>query len=169
MSEVIRTYAGTGICNFAGDGRDRTETHLSSPAGLAVSLYGGDVFVSESGGRIRRFTQAGAVTSAVYTSTLPILQSPSGISLSSDLANTLAIADTTANRLFSLSSSSTDNAAVDGGLQTLVGTGIPGDIIDGPGNETDLRQPIGMASAVFSFQGRYDSYLLFSDAGASGV
>lgn len=165
--QSISTLVGVGLCDFAGDGRPLAETHIDSPVGLAVSPYG-DIFISEGGGRVRLITQGSTVTtSAVFASSAqPALLSPSGLALSTAYADTLVIADVSANRLFaSTFAVAAAEPVIYGGLETLAGTGLAGDAVDGPGNETALREPVGLETAYFTYQSVSQDYLVLSDSG----
>jgi hypothetical protein len=59
---VIRTFAGTGVAGFDGDGGQAVKARLNQPAGLAIDR-GGDVFVADSGNaRVRRIGPQGQIT-----------------------------------------------------------------------------------------------------------
>lgn len=163
---TIRTVVGVGVCDFAGDGRQLAETHIDAPVGVAASPSG-NLFISESGGRVRLVAQGSMVTtSAVFAAAQPALQSPSGLAVSREDDETLVIADAAANRLLALSFAPVaDQRVFYAGLSTLAGTGLAGDAVDGPGNATALRELVGLENAYFTFRDRTQSFLVFSDAG----
>ena len=173
----LSSFAGTGECKFAGDGRPPIQTHLSYPVGMVVSASG-DAFVSEEGGRVRRAANAGlspnygvyvAMTTVVASAASAAVgwQAPRGLA-TRPVSNTLVVATGINNRIVSLSfDDSTNTSAQRFGLGTVVGSGFPGSIIPGDPTLVSTRQVVGLARASYGEFVR--SILFFSDAGALGI
>lgn len=170
------SFAGTGECTFAGDGRPPIQTHLSYPVSMVVSASG-DAFISEEGGRVRRAANTGlspnngdymAMTTVVVSpaSAAAGWQAPRGLATLS-VSNTLVVATGNTNRIVSVSFDEASNSsALRFGLGTVVGSGIPGNTNPGDPTLVSTRQVVGLARASYGEFVR--TILFFSDAGAVG-
>ena len=128
---TMATVAGTGAAGFDGDQRLATQTRLDSPAAVAVDADG-NLFIADSGNnRVRRVdVMTGEIT------TVARLGSPSGVAIDSRTGR-LFMSDSSNHRISTL--------GADGKLQTVAGTGRPGQTGDGGRAENaTLRFPTAL-------------------------
>jgi sugar lactone lactonase YvrE len=97
---IITTVAGTGVCRSSGDGGPATAASLCSPFGLATDAAG-NLFIVDSGRRIRRIGPDGIITTVPGTAAT----GPCGgaglcepISVAVDLAGNLFVTNTTVDQ-----------------------------------------------------------------------
>ncbi|HKY34627.1 MAG TPA: RHS repeat-associated core domain-containing protein [Polyangiaceae bacterium] len=100
----IRTFAGTGVPGFSGDGQRATAAQLSDPRGLALATDGSLYIADQRNNRIRRVTPDGFIQTVVgggdlqpRDSQLPTqikLDKPDGITFSQDGALYVATGST---------------------------------------------------------------------------
>jgi sugar lactone lactonase YvrE len=63
----ITTVAGTGACDFTGDGGPATQAAICGPFAMAIDPQGRILFADAGNSRIRRFTPGGAITTVAGT------------------------------------------------------------------------------------------------------
>jgi mucin-19 len=144
---VVSTVAGTGVLGSAGDGGPATAATLNSPGGVLVDSAGNLFIADTSNHRVRKVSPAGVITNVAGTgaasfggdgglATNAALNSPNSIAI--DSKGNLFIADTGNNRI--------RKVGLDGLIQTIAGTGVPGFSGDG-GDATAARlnAPAGIA------------------------
>lgn len=133
-SGPVRVIAGSGSVSAA-DGIPSTQASFLSPSGVTLDLNG-ILYISDSGAhRVYAVDQTGLIHFAAgngTTSTTQLgvaigtaLQTPS--SLATDAAGDLYIADTAANRVYSVYASSASGT----NIASVIGTGTPGNSGDG--------------------------------------
>jgi hypothetical protein len=137
-TNVITTYAGTGLTGFCGEGVPATSACIYHPRGLKFNATSGDLYIAdESNDRIRRV--ANDVNHTITTvagngvrgfggdsgaATLALLDQPRGVAF--DAANNLYIADATNDRIRKVLVGA--DATVNGGagetISTYAGVGL---------------------------------------------
>ena len=97
---IITTVAGTGVCRSSGDGGPATAASLCSPFGLATDAEG-NLFMVDSGRRIRRIGPDGIITTVPGTAATGLCGGPGlcePISVAVDLAGNLFVTNTTVDQ-----------------------------------------------------------------------
>ncbi len=142
----IYTFAGTGVCDFGGDGGPATNAKLRKPRGLAFDTSGNNLYFADTdNNRIRRVDMA---TNKIYTvagtgaggyngdGILAVdakLNKPRGVAINQ--FGTIYIADTDNHRIRKINST-------DGIITTHAGTGSAGNSGDGyPALDAQLNKP----------------------------
>ena len=145
-SGTIATLAGTGLAGFNGDDRLATTAQLSNPSGVTTDQFG-NVFIADSGNhRIRMIsgdyisTVAGIGTGGFSGDDGPAisasLQVPTAIT--TDLIGNVYFADMLNHRVRYID--------IDGGITTVLGTGLAGYSGDGHTNaHAQINTPAGIA------------------------
>ncbi|MEP7362270.1 MAG: SMP-30/gluconolactonase/LRE family protein [Acidobacteriota bacterium] len=64
---IISTIAGTGQAGYSGDGGQAVQARFSSPAGVAVDLYGNIIVSDSNNRRVRKIISSGTVTTIAGT------------------------------------------------------------------------------------------------------
>jgi DNA-binding CsgD family transcriptional regulator/sugar lactone lactonase YvrE len=155
---TITTVAGTGVAGYSGDGKPAVQATLNLPTGLAVGP-GDTLFIADTGNNVvRQLGQDGVIRTMAgtgaagyrgdgYLAVDALLDKPAGLAI--DGEGNLYIADTLAQRV--------ERVDLNGVIETVVGTGIPGYLGDGQQaiySEIDLAsnplEGVGQALAVDS-------------------
>jgi uncharacterized protein (TIGR03437 family) len=157
---IIHTVAGGGI--ITGDGGPATSARLGVPRGLVVA-GGGDLLVAEQGGRVRKVTPDGIISTVAGNGAFfgpsgdggpaisARLSAPTGLAL--DSLGNLFIADP---GLYFVTGGEVDagcacdhqirRVSPDGIITTLAGSGVPGFSGNGgPASTAVLNGPVGVA------------------------
>jgi serine/threonine-protein kinase len=125
---IISTFAGTGVDHYDGDGGPATAANLDAPVAVAVGP-GGDVFIAEARGRIRRVDASTRVISTFAgvgrnassgdggPATAAEIDRPHGLSVGPD--GTVYVADTYGGRIRRIDPSTGTITSVVSGLTTL--------------------------------------------------
>lgn len=147
---IITTFAGTGIAGFSGDGGPAEEAALKLPYRVAAD-GAGNVFVLDVGNlRVRRVDARTGIIQTVAgngqsgssgdggPATAASFIFPLGLAV--DSVGTFYVADASARRV---------RKVMNGVIQTIAGTGVATDSIDGPGgNPADDLGDLGPATAA---------------------
>jgi sugar lactone lactonase YvrE len=143
---IVSRAVGTGAAGYSGDGGAGRDAALHDPAGLVLDGEG-NLFISDSGNhRIRRLDKSGILTTlagngasgssgdggaAISAS----LDTPTALAL--DGQGRLYVADTAANKVRRI--------ALDGTIETVAGTGAPGNSGDGgAATSAMMLRPLGV-------------------------
>lgn len=139
--------AGNGLAAFGGDGIPATQTSLNNVLSLAVDGFGRLVIADAGNNRIRRIDAFGVITTIAGNgdlggagdgglATLASLFQPCGVAVNA--VGEILIADTVNNRI--------RRVRLDGTIETVAGTGVPGFGGDsGPATDALLQYPYGIA------------------------
>jgi uncharacterized protein (TIGR03437 family) len=147
---ILTNVAGTGTAGFAGDGGSAVQALFGQPFGVAVDASG-NVYISDRlNGRIRRVDSKGTVNTVAGVgafigdggpATSAVFAGPneSGYGdITADGQGNFYVADRAAQRIRKISP--------DGQINTIAGTGYPGNGADGiPATTSALRDPAGLA------------------------
>ncbi len=141
----IDAYAGNGTAGSTGDGGTATAAELVYPMGLALDVAG-NLYVADSGdARVRVVHPSGGISAFAGTGTRGF--SGDGASaLTAELTAPMGVAvDDTGN----VHISDGGNARIrivhpSGGINSLVGTGVPGFNGDGPVGTAQVNMPVGL-------------------------
>ncbi len=147
-SQIIATYAGTGVAGYTGDGGQATNAALSNPRGICLDASGSVYFVDSHNSVVRKINSSGIITTIagtgtagdggtnVVASSTPLFD-PRGITC--DKAGNLYIADyikirkiNTAGIMTTIAGTSVQGYSGDGGLATaanLRGTSVMSSIL----------------------------------------
>lgn len=140
---IITTLAGTGVCNYSGDGGPATSAELCGPYGVTVDLAG-NVYIADGGNSVvRKVSPNGIITtiagngSTGYSgdggpATSAELNNPEWVAF--DSAGNYYIADQGANVIRKVSPSGTISTAVGTGKAAYTGDGgaATSATLDGP-------------------------------------
>ncbi len=143
---ILRVVAGNGIYGYSGEGGPATDASLFFPGSLCLD-QAGNLYIAEAGGRVRKVTPGGIITSIAGDGTFGFggdggpatsatIRRPLGIAI--DRAGNIYIADTDNHRIRKITP--------DGIIRTVAGTGraeFSGD--GGPATEASLHTPYGVA------------------------
>ena len=144
---TISTIAGNGSQGFDGDGGAAVDAALNAPESVAATLDGGYLIADKENNRIRRVSPDGTIRTVAGTgsagfngdglaATSAMLNKPQGVAPLLD--GGFLIADTENNRVRRVSPLGT--------IQTVAGTGSPGDAGDGGlAVMAELQKPRGVA------------------------
>ncbi len=144
---IATVVAGTGVPGYSGDGGPATEARITQPQGVAVLPAGGFLIAESSGGRVRRVSPDGTITTVAGGDT-PGYSGDGGPATEARLLGpedaapmpdgSFVIADTFNNRI--------RRVFPNGTITTIAGTGTPGYSGDG-GHPTlaQINRPEGIA------------------------
>src|SRR5262245_50592328 len=140
----IRTFAGTGISGFSGDGGAARNAMLSFPTGLLFDT-GGNMLVSDSNNnRIRKITPTGIISTIAGTGT-PGYSGDGGPALQAQLNSPWGLSLDKAGNIFFTDVLNSAVRKIDiatGIITTVAGTGTAGYNGDGiPATQADLNLP----------------------------
>ncbi len=142
---VIRTFAGTGVAAFGGDGGAAVNASLNEVSGVAVGAAGVVYIADLANARVRRIAADGTIATIAGNglsrfsgdggaAVAAVLDSPQGVGVASDGA--ILIADSVNHRIRRI--------APDGTIRTIAGTGAGGYSGDnGPAVDASLNLPQG--------------------------
>jgi hypothetical protein len=151
-SGTITTISGSGdaqtgcaATGAAGDGANALTARLFSPADVVALPNGNLIIADEQNNRIRQVTAAGAITTVagnglhnLYSPGVPATASPMDwpSALAVDASGVVYFAELHSNRV---------GRIVNGTLNTVAGTGLPGFNGDGVADKVSLNKPAGIA------------------------
>jgi hypothetical protein len=148
-TQIISTYAGTGVQGYSGDNGLATNASINSPHGMAIDGAGNIYFADTGNDVIRRIDAvSGIITTVVgngqqgysgdgQAATAAELNGPTEVIL--DAAGNLYVSDT-------LNACIREVNASNGTIQTIVGNGTTGYAGDGgPPTSAELSSPYGIA------------------------
>ena len=145
---IIRTFAGTGVAGFGGDGGDATESQVNIPTGVAVDAAGYVYIADRRNHRIRRIARDGTIETFAGTgvrgfagdggqATAAQLNHPMGVTV--DAVGNVYVADSDNHRIRRIN--------LGGTIDTIAGTGSRGyDGDEGPATEAELNWPFDVAA-----------------------
>jgi hypothetical protein len=145
-SGVISTVAGNGSQSLSGDGAPATAAGMVGPSGLAMDAAG-NLYIAEMGGRIRKVTKEGVISTVAGNGTAGFggdggvasaaqLNQPRGVAV--DSVGNLYLADWGNNRIRKVTK--------EGVISTVAGNGTAGFGGDGGvATAAQLNQPWGVA------------------------
>lgn len=130
-SGIIRTVAGTGSTAFNGDGLSATTTNINHPSDIAID-NAGNLYISETGGRVRMINSMGIMTTIAGTGvpgysgdggpgTAAMINGPNGIA--ADAYGNVYFCDANNFRIRKITPSGT--------ITTIAGNGVYGIPTDG--------------------------------------
>ena len=144
--DTLTTVAGTGTNGYSGDGGPATAARLNNPRGVAALPDGGFLVADSLNNRIRRVSAAGVITTVAGTgtagsggdggaATAAQLNTPRDVAAAP--GGGYVIADSAANKVRWV--------GADGGISTIVGTGVLGASGDGgPATAARIAEPFGV-------------------------
>ncbi len=157
-SGVIGTHAGTGVCDFTGDGGAATGAGVNKPTGIC-GKPGGGLIIADTGNSCLRRVDA-TISIIAQTAQRFALSAPGGVALSYDTAQGklfLYIADTGNHRIWRLDT-------VTSAITPVAGTGIAGFSGDGGlAMNAQLNSPGGISASHDTIQNKL--FLYIADTG----
>jgi sugar lactone lactonase YvrE len=66
-SNIITTFAGTGVAGYSGDGGNATSANINTPEGVAINSAGEVIFADRNNNRIRKINNSGIITTVAGT------------------------------------------------------------------------------------------------------
>lgn len=143
---TLRTYAGTGVSGYSGDGGPAVQAQLNEPTGLLV--LDGVIYIADTGNnRVRAIDKDGTIRTIAGTGAagfggdggaagLAMLNRPAG--LASDYPRGILVADSGNNRIRRI--------GFDGSIATVAGNGAASSGGDGgPATAAALNSPMDVA------------------------
>jgi sugar lactone lactonase YvrE len=143
---TIRTFAGTGICGYSGDGGPAKSATVSFPAGLAFDTKGNLIFADEYNSVIRMISPAGTI-STIAGNGIAGYSGDGGPATSSNLAFPQGVSVDSTGRIYIADSSNAVIRMVDtaGVIHTVAGnhtSGFSGD--GGPATSAEISSAMSV-------------------------
>ena len=157
-SGLIRTFAGTGIVGFAGDGEAAAAASFRGPLGLAVDATGALLVCDGGNQRVRRIS--GGLLSTIVGNGVQGFGGDGGLAVSAELDSPAGVAVASDGRLFvaDMHNQRIRVVGLDGVIETFAGNGQMGFAGDGgPAVAAELASPRGLVVAP-------DGSLLIADS-----
>jgi sugar lactone lactonase YvrE len=148
LTGIISTFAGTGVCGFAGDGGPASAAHIHISQGIAIDSSNNVYIADSSNHRIRKVDAlTGIITTFAGTGTEGF-SGDGGLAINAQLANPIGLAFDPAGNLFigDVNNNRVRKISLDGTMSTVAGTGLPGPHGDGgQATAATLSYPSGVA------------------------
>jgi len=145
---IITAFAGSGPCNFGGDGQAATAAQMNRPAGLAFDSLGNLYIADSLNNRIRMVSGTSGQITTVAGSANPGSTGDGGAATAATLNNPVSVALDATGNLY-IADSNNDKirmVAIGGTIGTFAGTGTAGFSGDGgTGIAAQLGLPDGVA------------------------
>jgi hypothetical protein len=151
-TNIISTYAGTGSCNYTGDGGAATLATLNAPGGVAVDTAG-DLFIADSSNVvIREVVKSTGKISTVAGNHTAGFMGDSGKATLAEINQTFALAVNGAGTVVTIADFFNHRIrqfTVGGNINTVAGTGTPGFTGDGSAaTSADINAPNGISATT---------------------
>jgi uncharacterized protein (TIGR03437 family) len=131
LDGIVHVVAGNGLYGYSGDGGPATAASLQAPTGLALDASE-NLYISEQlGGRVRRVTKDGIISTFASG-----LLRPFGLTV--DSQGNVYVADAVANRIWKITPSGTRSLYAGDGQSRFFGDG-------GPALQASFIGPLGIA------------------------
>jgi streptogramin lyase len=144
----IRTFAGTGVKGFSGDGGPADKAQVNNPFGIARGPDGSMYICDTDNHRVRKVTKDGMITTVAGTGTKGY-SGDGGPALAAQLNEPYEVRFDAAGNLFFVERMNHVVRRVDaksGVISTVAGTGVEGYSGDGgPGVKAQMKQPHSIA------------------------
>ncbi len=146
--ERMESFAGMGTLGFAGDGASATEARFNRPQGIAIAKDGRVFIADTNNNKIRVIEADGVIRTFAGTKTRGFLGDGTA-ALGARLASPTSLGFDGNGNLFFLD---TGNGRIrkigaDGIVSTVVGSGVPGPLVDGAAREVPLAALRSLAVA----------------------
>jgi uncharacterized protein (TIGR03437 family) len=148
---TVTTYAGNGTNGFAGDGGPAANAELSSPAAVAVDPAG-NLYIADLGNlRIRKVNAGGSISTLAGNGSQGY-SGDGGPAINASLNAPLGVAVDPSGNVYIVDPAShvIRKVTLDGNINTIAGTGVPGFTGDGgPAASAQLASPTGIVADPF--------------------
>jgi hypothetical protein len=143
---MITTIVGTGASLYNGDNIPATNANLYSPAGIAIDNANNLLITDHRHHRIRKVDPSGIITTIAGNGTIGY-SGDGNVATAAQLRNAIGICVDNADNVYfcDVNNSCVRRIDVDGVINTIAGTGVPGSDGDGGlATATKLGSPIGV-------------------------